>query len=542
MRVRKSKILATQTLTTTELGISPANETLLESAPVKRPEKALTHKAYLNGFASLLDTVVKGGVLTLVTPILVASLGSSLYGVWQILGRLITYMHAADGRPTQALKFVIANRQELDSDETKRRHVGSAMGVWLLFLPVLAVISAVLVWISPFITKVAPEQYTGIRITCGLLVVNFLLIQLISLPEAVLRGMNLGYKRLGLQAALNIVGGGLTIGALYLGTGIIGLAAAQGILTALTGVFFLLVVKKYVAWYGFTRPTFSEVRSFLKLSVWWFAWTTIHKFIIGSDVLVLGVMASASLVATYTLTGFAGTILLSMVTIVLGAVAPGLGSVVGRKQFERLVALRLEMIAASWLLLAAIGSTILLWNRSFIYLWVGENHYAGMWTNLLVVVMIVQLVFIRNDAYIIDLMLQLREKVVMGVVAAIVSIALSVALIPRFGIAGMCLGMIVGRLVLTVSYPFVINRHLDRPWSPKLGRALRPGATMALMFGACAYLGQILLVDNWAIWLLCSGLTFAIALGFAMVAGLSLAIRNSLKVRLSMLRTLFESR
>ena len=39
--------------------------------------------------------------------------------------------------------------------------------------------------------------------------------------------MNLGYKRLGLQAGLNVVGGVLTVGALYIGAGLIGLAAAQ---------------------------------------------------------------------------------------------------------------------------------------------------------------------------------------------------------------------------------------------------------------------------------------------------------------------------
>lgn len=511
-------------------------------AQTKKPEKALTHKAYLNGFASLLDTVVKGGVMAIVTPIILTWLGSSMFGVWQILGRLITYMHAADGRPTQALKWLIANRQEVDDDETKRRHVGSAMGVWLIFLPVLAVLSAALVWISPYITKVPDELYTTIRITCALLVVNFLLLQLISLPEAVLRGMNLGYKRLGLQAGLNIVGGGLAVLALYVGSGLIGLAASQAILTGLTGVFFLMVVKKYVAWYGVSRPAWGEVRSFLKLSVWWFAWTTIHKFIIGSDVLVLGVVASASLVATYTLTGFASLMLLSLVTIVLSAVAPGLGGVIGRKQFDRLAALRLEMLGASWLLLAAIGSTILLWNRSFIYLWVGENHYAGLWTNVLIVIMIVQLVFIRNDAYVIDLMLQLREKVVMGLVAAVLSVGLSVLLIPRLGIAGMCLGMIVGRLALTISYPFVINRHLGRKWNPKLVRALRPGATMFLMFAASAYLGQVLLVDNWFIWLLCSGITFAIAISVALAAGLDRELKAALKVRALMLRTLMESR
>ena len=72
-------------------------------------------------FASLLDAVVKGGVLAVVTPMVVNGLGSSLFGVWQILGRLITYVHAADGRPTQALKWVIANQQVVDDDEAKRR-------------------------------------------------------------------------------------------------------------------------------------------------------------------------------------------------------------------------------------------------------------------------------------------------------------------------------------------------------------------------------------------------------------------------------------
>lgn len=530
----------TQRMSTAEIDVTAAER--IEAAPTKRRGKALTHSAYLNGFASLLDTVVKGGVMAFVTPILVAGLGSSLFGVWQILGRLVTYMHAADGRPTQALKWVIANRHSSDDAETKRRHVGSAMGVWLLFLPLLAVISALLIWISPYMTRVAPEQFTTIRLTCALLVVNFLLFQLISLPEAVLRGMNLGYKRLGLQASLNLVGGALSIGALYIGAGLIGLAAAQAILAALTGVLFLAVVKKYVAWYGVSRPSFAEVRSFLKLSVWWFAWTTIHKFIMASDILILGVVASASAVTTYSLTAFAGVTLLSLVTTVLASVMPGLGSVIGEKQFDRAAALRSEMMTASWLLLAAIGSTILLWNRSFVHLWVGDQHYAGTWANLLIVMMIVQLIFIRNDAYLIDLTLELREKVVMGLIAAATSIALSAALIPRLGITGLCLGMIVGRLSLTLSYPLVINKRFGQKRLPTLSRAIRPALTMAVMFGACAYLSEKVLAENWVVWALSGGLTFLLALGIAVLVGLSRDVRAPLKKRLGMLRTVFAAR
>jgi O-antigen/teichoic acid export membrane protein len=204
--------------------------------------------------------------------------------------------------------------------------------------------------------------------------------------------------------------------------------------------------------------------------------------------------------------------------------------------------LRAEMTAASWLLLAAIGSTILIWNRSFIHLWVGDQHYAGTLANLLMVMMIVQLIFIRNDSYVIDLTLELREKVVMGVVAAVVSIALSAILIPRLGIAGLCLGMILGRLSLTISYPIVINKRFGRKRLPNLTSAARPALTMAVMFGGSAYLSQQLLVDNWLLWAACAGLTFCLTLGIAALVGLSGDVRRPLKKRLGMLRTVFESR
>lgn len=326
-------------MSTVELNV--AGETP-EVSRTKSRVKGLTHKAYLNAFASLLDAVVKGGVLAVVTPLVVSGLGSSLFGVWQILGRLITYMHAADGRPTQALKWVIANRQVVDDDELKRRHVGSAIVVWLLFLPVLIGISSLLVWISPYMTKVPAEMYTTVRLTAGLLVANFLLIQLVSLPESVLRGMNLGYKRMGWQAALNVVGGVLTVGALYLSTGLVGLAVGQVILAALTGVLFLVVVKRSVPWFGIARPVVREIRAFLKLSVWWFAWATVSKFLMASDILILGMVASPSDVATYTLTSFAGMTLLSLVTIALGAVTPGLGGLIGQKKYEHATAVRVD--------------------------------------------------------------------------------------------------------------------------------------------------------------------------------------------------------
>ncbi|HWT00697.1 MAG TPA: oligosaccharide flippase family protein [Pyrinomonadaceae bacterium] len=524
-------------MATASVEIQTATETV-----ERKPAKGLTQKAYLNAFSTLLDYGAKVVVLSIVTPILVTTLGRSMFGVWQMLSKLVAYMSAADGRPTQALKWVIAHDQAIEDDEMKRRHVGSALGVWLIFLPVITVVGLVLVWVAPIVTKVPEEMYWIIRLTFGLLVIEFLVTNLAALPESVLRGMNLGYKRMGLQAGLSVVWGVLMVAAVYAGTGLVGLGWAQVITGALTGALYWAVVKKYVPWFGIARPRWAEVRSFLKLSVWWFAWTSINRLLMASDIIVLGVVASTTAVTTYTLTSYSALMLLQLTSMLLGAATPGLGGVVGQKQFEKAAKLRGEMMRMSWLMLTATGAAILLVNRSFINLWVGPEHYAGFWPNLLIVLVMVQFMFIRNDAFIIDLTLQLREKVILGAVAAVLSIGLSALLIPSWGITGLCLGMVAGRLILTVSYPLIVSRQLEQPRRLPLRGVIRPGLVMALVFAASGYLGQLLTINNWAVWLVCGGACFGLALGVALFAGLNADARRPLVKRLMMVRTLRSAR
>src|SRR5215213_129726 len=228
-------------MATARLDIQTATETVGQP---RKPAGGLTQKAYLNAFSTLLDYGAKVVVLSIVTPLLVTALGRSMFGVWQMLSKLVAYMSAADGRPTQALKWVIAHDQAIEDDEAKRRHVGSALGVWLIFLPVITVVGLVLVWVAPIITKVPEGMYWIIRLTFGLLVLEFLVTNLAALPESVLRGMNLGYKRMGLQASLSVVWGVLMVVAVYAGSGLVGLAGAQVVLGALTGALYWFVVKK----------------------------------------------------------------------------------------------------------------------------------------------------------------------------------------------------------------------------------------------------------------------------------------------------------
>ena len=492
----------------------------------------LTRRASLNAVQSLLDYAARLGVGLLVTPLLVNGLGRELFGVWEMLNRLIGYMSAADGRPTEALRLVIATKQVTADPMEHRRAVGSALVVWLLFSPLLAGIGSVLVWLSPVVTKVPPPLHTTVRIASAALLLSLLLGGLASVPESVLRGMNLGYKRMGFQAGLNVIGGLLTAGAVYAGLGLVGIAGAQVALIALTGICFWILVKQYVASFGVARPAAHEVRALFGMSAWIAIGEVVAKVALASDVIILGMVVSPALVTTYVLTGYAGRIALGLHFFTTGAAMPGLGGVIGRGEYEWAARLRAEMMHLTWLFATAVGATILLWNRSFLTLWVGPENYAGFWTNLLVVVATAQTALARTDAYVLDAVLQPRLRVWIAAIAGIAIVGVSIALTPSLGIIGVCVGVLAGRLVQTIAYPLLVDRCLHRSARIAVRSIARPLIVMLLIFGATAVLGERVPANHWLGWAVGVILSFALITAVAFVAGLPAEARATMLGRL----------
>ncbi|MGH7568152.1 MAG: lipopolysaccharide biosynthesis protein [Gemmatimonadales bacterium] len=499
------------------------------TAPVA--ERSLTRSAVLTAIASLVDYGAQLVTTLVVTPIVVNGLGGPLFGVWEMLKQSVGYMTATDGRPMDALRLVTANQQANPDAGLKRRYVGAALIVWLLFLPVVTLAGAILVGLTPTITKVAPELRGTIQIACALLVLGFLTGTLAAIPEAVLRGMNLGYKRMGWQAGLSVVGGVLAAGAVSAGWGLEGLGAAQLALAGLTGMCFWVLVRRYVPAFGVARPSKPEVTSLLRMSAWLTGGQVLSQVLLASDVLILGVMVSPALVATYVLTGAAARMAVTLFNFTVGATIPGLGGLLGQQEYDRAAQIRGDLVTLTWLFVTVGGAAILLWNRSFVSLWVGGQHYAGVWANLLIVGVMTQTAFIRGDAFVIDAALRPRSRVIVTAVAGALTVAAALALTPALGIVGLCLGLLAGRLPQTLIYPQLVASCLGRSRTVSLAPIARRLAVMAVAFAGAAWLGQRVLVHDWLTWLGGVALTGVVLLGVVLVAGLSPDARRAVLAR-----------
>jgi hypothetical protein len=484
---------------------------------------SLTQKASLTSIASLLDFVAKNIVQFLINPLLVGGLGSFLYGVWRVLFSLNGYLWAASGRSAQALTWVVAHHQQSLTDEEKREHVASAVIVWCLFLPLLVLVGGLGAWFAPYLLEAPTELVWEIRGAAGFLAADAIALTLLSIPRSALAGENLGYKRMGLSTALIVLAGGLMALAIYFDTGITGVAVANAIGTVVTGLLFLRVAKKYLPWFGLAKPSRRNVRWFLGLSGWFTGWKLVYELMTAGDVIALGIFGSAELVTVYTLTKFVSQSLIPLIGVVFEGASPGLGALIGSGETRRGIHVRNEIMSFTWLTCTVLGSSLLLWNRSLVGLWVGERFYAGALPMLLIVVMVMQFTFLGNDARFIDLTLNVRSKVLLGAVSAFLSVGLAAMLIvtTENKIVGMCVGIILGRLLLSMAYPWLIGRMLDYPWGIQMRSLPRPALVTATLFGFALWVGEGLSARTWT-GLVSSGIGTALLLT-AVAAGLGLS-------------------
>lgn len=496
-------------------------------------KSSLTKKASLNATASILDYGARLVVGFIINPLLVRGLGDFGYGIWQVLGRLIGYVTPASGRPTQALKWTVANQQSSEDYQEKRSQVGSALAVWLLFLPLFVPLGLILAWFSPIWLNAPTEFYTTIRLAAVLLLVNLMITDLAEIPRSVLTGENLGYKRMGLSAFLSILSGGLTVLALNLNGGLVGVALATLASTAVTGIFFWKVTHTYVKWFGIAKPVWKEVRQFFRLSFWFQLWNLVMTLMRASDVVLLGILGSAELVTSYSLTKYVPETIISVISLVVVGVAPGLGGIIGTGNLQKAMKVRNEIMSLTWLIVTVAGATILLWNQSFIKLWVGAKYNAEPITTLAIILLVTQLVLIRNDATVLNLTLDLRNKVLIGFISVTLSIVAAGVMVEVFdrGIVGLCLGFFGGRLVLSIAYPWSVGRFLGMPFSTQVRGILRPTLVLTGLFSSAFYLSSFLKATTWLELILFVSITSVVFLLIAVFIGLSTGQRQQITQR-----------
>ncbi|MDN3671148.1 lipopolysaccharide biosynthesis protein [Echinicola jeungdonensis] len=463
----------------------------------KRQKENLKQYGYLNSLTAMIDHVGVQITGFIINPFIVHGLGSTFYGVWQMLTQMTGYANMADTRATQVLKWSVSKKRDIATDEELRSEVMTALVITAFIIPIVLIIGAVIVWYAPFLTNIDEQYYNIIRITCSLLILSLVVHKVFDLFESVLRGMNLGFKRMGFRAGIIAVGGGLKVLAITQGYGLIGLAIVQVLIALSLGFTFYYIVNKTVGWFGFGKTNKEKIKAYGKLSGWFMAFMVTKMMLMNSDKILLGYLIGPDYVTKYTLTLFTAFAIKKIIAAVTDGIIPGIGGKFGKGDYGTVKKARNILITLNWIMVTSFGVTILLLNESFISLWVGKEHYAGTFENLLIMIIAIQYIFFQMDSNIINVTLRLQIKVLLSFLASTATIIAAFLLVKHFEIFGLCISVILGRLILSIGYPLVLKKRLkDNSDAWKLS-TWQPMLMTVILLVLATYGSQWMVITNW---------------------------------------------
>lgn len=424
-------------------------------------DSSLGKKAAHNAVSGLFFFVLNTLVSLVLNPILVHYLGSTYFGIWKSIDHFLGFASIADGKGAQALKWTIANQEASRDLEKKQREVASAVLVWGVFLPVLVILTLTLAYFSPYLIKdVNPAEHGLIRLIVLLLGLNLIISPLFGISEAVLIGVNRGYISSYIRAFWLILSAFLMYGMLVYGYGIVQLAMVTVAITLFRGVHYYLSCKRRISWFGVMRPTKDELATFFRFSSWKLLWSFIARFFTSGEIIFLSILVGAGSVSQYVFTAYIAVTGVTVTAIASSAITPGLGRLIGNAELEKsrkVIAQLRELVLATALFIAA---GMLLLNKSFVFLWAGPELFLGEENNILIAVLMIQLVIIKNEAFLIDLSLKIKTKVLLGI-ASVGLTLFFIVLMQRYisqSISAIFVAIFLGRLLLLMLFPRITNK------------------------------------------------------------------------------------
>lgn len=420
-------------------------------------------KIKLNAIAGYLHFAVNSLLVFFISPFLVKFLGAGIFGIWRNIQAVLSFASIADGRSTQALKWVIANDESFKDLDYKQRSVGSALKIWLYFLPFLTLIVFLLVYSLPAVINGLDENSYSLIYQVGFILgANLLLNPLLKIPDAILVGTNQGYKSTFVQIFFVMISNALMLLVSYFGYGLLGLSYVVLLVTTLNALLIYWICKKNVSWFGLRNPTKKQVKKFFRFSFWVFIWSFVMKLILSTEILLIGYLISSEMVTNYVFSVYILQLAVSVALLTGSAVTPGLGNLIGAKEMEKsraMVSTLREVIAFIALFF---GSLVILINRDFVHLWMGESFYVGSYSNLLIVFSMILLITTRFEGQVQDLSLKIKNKVLAGFVVSILSALLGIIGFYYFDnrLEGLFIGILIGRLTLNLIFSIMVNKMM----------------------------------------------------------------------------------
>ncbi|GEM_PF-2077617 len=503
------------------------------------PEPDRTERAAKTAVVTLVQTFISLAVGLVSVPILVKSLGRETYGVWLLLGQVISYLSLVDFGNASIAKLKLASPGGEDERDVKQEVLTTTLLGALVTTPLVAIAGVAIT--AGLANRYADNNVSvgSIIVAAGLLVAAFLAMRFTSLPTFALFGANMEYRSVFGRMLITTVNSLVDIVAALCGFGMAGLACNRLLAQVALGLNLQRAAKRYVPWYGFTRFDWSKLGPLLKQNSFCLFAQWGHTLVETIDILVVGLAVGAEAVPVYTITAALPRLMFMLFNQAMSGANAGLVGLYASGDKQRFQFIRTQQEIVTLACLAIVGAVTLAVNRGFVSLWVGPDYYGGGLLTALAVGWYFSVITSRHYCNALSAALDFNRMAKVQLAAGILGLAAGVVGGRFAGIPGAVGGLLAVRVVANLLNAWRLDDLLAiSSWDHIT--ALR--VPFAVAIGSCATgwgIGQLLDPNGWIV-TGCIGATVMAAVGAAAwFIGVPAAVKNDLAARLARLARFF---
>jgi O-antigen/teichoic acid export membrane protein len=385
-----------------------------------------------------------------------------MFGIWQVLSQLTAYSGVLDFKSGEVLKWSIAKDRESQNNAALNRHFSSAIYFQFIISPIILIIGGIVALLAPSFIGVSTELFSVVAYSISFLVFGLMLDKFFNLFESVLRGMNLGYKRMGLRAFVFIIGGFLQYIVVINGYGVLGLSIVNVLTVFLGGIILYFIVKRNFPWIGLIKFDKSFLKAYSIKTGWFSVWALVNVLLSQSDKIFLLKLSSPEMVSKLVMSFYLVVAAKGVVSQVLHGVIPGIGKYIGLGDFDTLLLVRNKISTLGFGFIFIFSTVIIGFNKVFVSHWIGFDLYAGNAVTLLLVFNFIQNFYISRDNVIINMFLDVKGKVKIGLIVWVVEVFFWILLIPKLGILGLLIGSVTGNFIMMIYFPILLGKLMSR--------------------------------------------------------------------------------
>jgi O-antigen/teichoic acid export membrane protein len=452
---------------------------------VSRTARAVSGTA--TGVASWLLQIAMAAVLA---PVVLRYAGQETLGTYAVLMQVIGYLALLDLGIGFGMSRYLPQALGVDDGGRRFREVFSSGRVFQIATNFLsaAIIAVVAVFVGRWF-KLSPDTAAQARIALGVLAFWTFARSPISItPSALLAVQDMSFPNIA-SVITNAVRFGVTIGALMLHYGLVGITVANVLADALQTA---ACAWRFQRLFPHLRPEWAwPDKSLLRELISFGSQMTLVNLAVRlclfTDNLVVGSLFGAMTVSVYYSTQLIGNQLWLIVARLPDYAAPAINQLYAHGESRRLgdIMLRLHRYNLLIILPAAVG--LLAFNGTTVRLWLGPGQFAGMLLTaslagfmVLLCVGHVAFIFVTTAG-------KIRGTSALAVGEGLANLGLSIWLGRRLGAQGVMLATLLANFPTTAYMLWISVREFQVRWRDMVFHSLLPGSAPVVVSGAALF-------------------------------------------------------